>query len=273
MSYYQISATDLGKESKIPILKLGDSAEVFYEIAMMMIQEIQKNNAQGKKTVMIVPVGPVGQYPIFVRLVNRERVSLKNVWFFNMDEYLGEDGNWIDENHKLSFRGYMNREVYGKIDADLVMPLEQRIFPHPKNPERIGELLKELGGVDVTFGGIGINGHLAFNEPEPGQTLTAEEFAELPTRVLKINKETLTVNSVADMGGAVEAMPNMCVTIGMKEILSARRAVFGVFRDWHRAVIRQAAYGEVSAKFPATLLQSHPDALIIANENASKQAY
>lgn len=271
MSYYQISAADLGKEAKIPILKLGDSAEVFYEIARRMIREIKKNNAEGKKTVMICPVGPVGQYPIFVRLVNEEKISLKNVWFFNMDEYLDADGDWIDENHKLSFRGYMNREVYGKINPDLVMPESQRIFPDPKNPNRVGELIAELGGIDAAFGGIGINGHLAFNEPSG--TMTAQEFAELPTRVLEITKETLTVNSVADMGGAIEAMPNICVTLGMKEILSAKKVVFAVFRDWHRAVIRQAAYGEVTAQFPATLLQNHPDALILTNENAAKQAF
>lgn len=271
MKYYQISASDLGKDSKIPILKLGDSAEVFYEIAAIMIEHIKKNNAQGKRTVYICPVGPVGQYPIFVRLVNKERISLKNVWFINMDEYLDETGNWLPEEHKLSFRGFMNREVYGKIDADLVMPEEQRIFPDPKNPNRIGELLEELGGVDIAFGGIGINGHLAFNESS--EVLTAEEFAELPTRVLEISRETRTINSVGDLGGAIDAMPENCVTIGMKEILSARRLVFGVFRDWHRAVVRQAAYGEVSAHFPASLMQRHPNALIITNDNAAKQPF
>ncbi|HIX34602.1 MAG TPA: glucosamine-6-phosphate isomerase, partial [Candidatus Gemmiger avium] len=86
--YYQISAQDLGKDAKVPILKLGDSGEVFYELALEMLNCIKANNAAGKKTVFICPVGPVGQYPIFVRLVNRERVSLKNCWFINMDEYL-----------------------------------------------------------------------------------------------------------------------------------------------------------------------------------------
>ena len=79
--YYQISAQDLGKDAKVPILKLGDSGEVFYELALEMLNCIKANNAAGKKTVFICPVGPVGQYPIFVRLVNRERVSLKNwIW-------------------------------------------------------------------------------------------------------------------------------------------------------------------------------------------------
>ena len=79
-------------------------------------------------------------------------------------------------------------------------------------------LIEELGGVDIAFGGIGITGHLAFNEPQP--ELTAEQFAQLPTRVLDIHPETRATNCVGDLGGALEDMPRKCVTIGMKEILS-----------------------------------------------------
>lgn len=271
MNYYQLSAQDLGKDSKIPILKLGDSAEVFYEMALIMVNEIKKNNDQNQRTVMICPVGPVGQYPIFVRLVNREKISLKHVWFFNMDEYLDAENRWIPEDHFLSFRGFMNRHVYSKIDPDLLMPQDQRIFPDPQDPEKIGNLLAELGGVDICFGGIGINGHLAFNEAS--EKLTVQQFAGLSTRVLEISAETRTINSVGDMGGALDAMPKTCVTIGMKEILSAKRLVFGVFRDWHRAVVRQAAYGEVTAHFPASLMQTHPNALILVNENAARPPF
>ena len=68
-------------------------------------------------------------------------------------------------------------------------------------------------------------------------------------------------------------MPRKCVTIGMKQILSAKKIRLGVFRDWHRAVVRQTAYGEVSAHFPATLIQRHPDAMVIANANAAQQPF
>ena len=131
--------------------------------------------------------------------------------------------------------------------------------------------IEELGGVDIAFGGIGITGHLAFNEPQP--ELTAEQFAQLPTRVLDIHPETRATNCVGDLGGALEDMPRKCVTIGMKEILGARKLRLGVFRDWHRAVCRRAAYGEVTAAFPATLAQNHPDALLYVNANAAQTAY
>ena len=270
MNYFHLSAQELGRDAKIPVVKLGDSGEVFYELALEMVSAIRSNNAAGKPTVFICPVGPVGQYPIFVRLVNRERLSLKNCWFINMDEYL-EDGGYIDESSPLSFRGFMAGNVYGQIDPELLMPPEQRIFPDPIQPGRVDRLIGELGGVDVAFGGIGINGHLAFNEAR--EDLTAEEFAALGTRVVALNPETRTANAIGDRGGAIDAMPVQAVTIGMKQILSARKVRLGVFREWHRAVVRQAAYGPVTAHFPASLLQNHPDAVIYTNHVAAAQPF
>ena len=267
MDYFRIPAQDLGKNAKIPVLPLGDSGEIFYELALEMVNTIQDHNARGKKTVFICPVGPVGQYPIFVRLVNRDRVSLKDCWFINMDEYLNDDGTYIDKSSPLSFRGFMERTVYTKVDADLLMPPEQRVFPDPADPGKVDRLIEELGGVDIAFGGIGINGHLAFNEAQP--ELTPDEFAQLGTRVITLTPETKTANAIGERGGAIAAMPNQAVTIGIKQILGARKVRLGVFRDWHRGVVRQAAYGEVSAAFPVTLLQNHPDARIYANAVAS----
>ena len=130
MDYYQISAEELGQNAKVPLLKLGDSGEVFYELALEMIGEMKKNNAVGRRTVFICPVGTGGAVSeTFVRLVNERRLSLKNCWFINMDEYLTDDEEWIDERHALSFHGFMNRTVYSKIDPELVMPENQRIFP------------------------------------------------------------------------------------------------------------------------------------------------
>lgn len=271
MDYYRLSADQLGQNARIPLKLLGDSGEVFYEMALEMVSEIERNNAAGKRTVLIVPVGPVGHYPIFVRLVNERRVSLKNCWFFNMDEYLADEKTYIDVSSKLSFRGFMERTVYSQIDPELVMPAEQRIFPDPADPKRGDRLLEELGGADICFGGIGINGHLAFNEANPD--MTPEAFATQPSRVLQISRETLTTNSIGDLCGAIEAMPKWCVTIGIKQILASRKVRLGVFRDWHRSVVRRAAYGDVTAAFPVTLLQNHPDACIYVNANAAQPPF
>lgn len=270
MDYFMLKKDELTKNSRIPIVVLGDAGEVFYEMALDMINHIKANNQAGKPTVFICPVGPVGQYPIFVRLVNEGKISLKNVWFFNMDEYLTDDDKYIDINHRLSFRGFMNRTVYSQILPELVIPEEQRIFPDPVNPAALDEKLESLGGAQVCYGGIGITGHLAFNEPED---VDYKEFAQRATRLLDISAETRAVNSIGDLGGAVAAMPRRCITIGMKSILGARELRLYCFRDWHRAVVRQAGYGEVSASFPVTLAQNHPDARITITRNVADSAY
>lgn len=270
MEYYHICADKLGEGAKIPLVFPGDSPAVFETIAKDMAETIKERNEAGETTVFICPVGPVGQYPIFVDMVNEQNISLKNVWFINMDEYLTDDDEWIDEENELSFRGFMNRTVYSKINPELVMPLEQRIFPDPKDPENIARTIERLGGVDVAYGGIGITGHLAFNEPQ--EELSIDEFSKLSTRALDIRPETRATNC-GDLGGALEDFPHRAATIGMAEILGAKKVRLGVFRDWHRGAVRRAAYGMMSASFPATLLQSHPDALIYVNDVARDKAY
>ena len=134
----------------------------------------------------------------------------------------------------------------------------------------MGRKIQELGGVDICFGGIGINGHLAFNEAEE---VSAEEFAGRETRVLANSRETRCANAIGDLNGAIDAMPVYAITIGIKEILASRKVVLGVFRTWHRAVVRQAIFDTPSGHFPVTLLQNHKDAVILANNIASAKAF
>ena len=262
--YYSFNKERLLSSPKIPMEVLADKPTVFAKIAQEMADAISENNAAGKTTVFICPVGPVGQYPYFVELVNERRISLKNCWFINMDEYLGDDMRWVPMDHPLSFRGFMERTVYSQIDPELNVPEDHRVFPDPERLDYIPRLIEELGGVDICFGGIGINGHLAFNEADP--TKTVEEFKALKTRVLPITPETRTANAIGDFGGALEDMPTHCVTIGFSEIYNARKIRLGIFRDWHRAVARRAGYGEMTADFPVSILADHPDALIRMTE-------
>lgn len=255
--YYQYKKDQLLKNPKIPLICMEKNEDVFRQMAEQMVQEIQAHNAKGEKTVFICPVGPVGQYPYFVDMVNTQQISLKQVWFINMDEYLDQNWDWIAKDHPLSFRGFMERNVYTKISPELLMPEKQRVFPNPKQVEEIPKLIEELGGVDIVFGGIGINGHVAFNEAD--SSLSKQVFLAQKTRTLKITPETRTANAIGDFHGALEDMPENCVTIGFYEIAHARKIRLGCFRNWHRGVVRRAAYGEPSVEFPVTLLQSHPD--------------
>ena len=269
--YYSYTVEEMNSRGRTRVICMESSEQVFRTMAREMADEIIAHNKAGQKTVLILPVGPVGQYPFFVEIVNSERISLKDCWFFNMDEYLTDCKRWIDKSCFLSFRGFMEREVYSKIDKDLVNPVSQRFFPDPENPSLLTGKLDELGGADICFGGIGINGHVAFNEPQ--SELSASEFSRLTTRVIKISDETKTANAIGDLGGAIEDMPKYAATIGMKEILSSRKIRLGVFRTWHRAVVRRAVCGEVSSEFPVTLIQNHPDTIIYVNDVAAEKAF
>ena len=260
--YLNVAAADLGKGTNVKVTVKGDMASIAQAVAEDMLAEILQSKEQGKEATLIVPVGPVDQFPILARLVNEKKISLRDVVLINMDEYLTDDDQWIPAKHPLSFRGYMDRLFYNLLDPALAPKMENRVFPHPQKCDDIQKLIDARGGVDATFGGIGINGHMAFNEPpEKGDTISNEEFAKLPTRVLSLTRETRTINSVT-VGGEISIIPWRCVTVGMKEILESRRMRFYCNRVWQSAVARRVLHGPITAACPASFMRTHRDALL-----------
>ena len=244
--------------------------DVYFDMALVMLDEIMKNNALGKRTVMIVPVGPTNQYPILARLINQLRVSLHNVWFFNMDEYMISPDKCIDFDDKMSFHKRMQDEFYSRVDADLIMPPEQRNFPMPGKEREYDELIESLGGVDLCLGGLGINGHIAFNEPpEKDKMMSAEEFANLGTRVLPISRETQTINAYGYQRGDLRGMPEWCITVGMKPILNAKKIYIALNRDWQHGIVKHVIFDTPTASIPASLLQNHQNVTFCAYESVA----
>lgn len=248
-------------ERKIDTIKfkvVDSEWDVYFDMALVMLEEIMKNNSLGKRTVMIVPVGPTQQYPIFVRLVNQLKVSLKNVWFFNMDEYLLAPDKTVSYDDAISFHYRMNKEFYELVDSELVMPENQRLFPEPGKEVEYDKLIAELGGADLCLGGLGINGHIAFNEPpEPGEIVSPDEFAALGTRVLPITRETKTINAYGYQRGDLRGMPEWCITVGMKQILASKRIYIALNRPWQYGIVKHVLYDEVQAAIPASLLKKN----------------
>ena len=258
------------KVNSITFKTVGAEWDVYFDMALTMLDEIMKNNAAGKNTVMIVPVGPTNQYPILARLVNQLCVPLHNVWFFNMDEYLITPDKCIDPEDKMSFHKRMNDEFYSRVDKELVMPESQRKFPEPGSEKEFDELIEKLGGVDLCLGGLGINGHIAFNEPtEVGDETTAEEYAALPTRVLPISRETQTINAYGYQRGDLRGMPKWCITVGMKQILSAKKIYIALNRDWQHGIVKHVLHDTPTPKIPATLLQTHGNTTTCAYESVA----
>lgn len=245
--------------------------DVYFDMALCMLEEVMKNNAAQKRTVMIVPVGPTGQYPIFARLVNQLGVSLKNVWFFNMDEYMVSPTATISPDDKMSFHKRMNDEFYSRVSPELIMPEEQRLFPVPGKEKEYDEKILSLGGVDLCLGGLGINGHLAFNEAaEEDDPITADEFANLGTRVLPITRETRTINAYGYQRGDLRGMPEWCITVGMKQILSARKIYVALNREWQHGIVKRVLFDAPQAQIPATLLQRCQNVSIVATEGIAR---
>ncbi len=262
LDYLAVPAADLGRGTSVRVRRLGDLAAVAADFAAAMESEIVTARAAGRPATLIVPVGPVDPFPLLARRINATRLDCRDVVFINMDEYLGADDRYVPLEHPLSFRAYMNRAFYDLLDPALAPRPAHRVFPDPADPAGIARLIAERGGVDACFGGIGINGHIAFNEPpEPGLTSTPAAFADLPTRVLTLARETRTINAVT-VGGEIGVIPTRAVTVGMREILAARRLRFYCNRPWQSAVVRRVLHGPVTAACPASLLRLHPDAEI-----------
>ncbi len=253
------------KVDNISVRVVKKEWDVYFDMAITMLNEIMANNEKGKNTVMIVPVGPTDHYPILARLVNELNVSLKNVWFFNMDEYLIAPDKAIDENDKMSFHKRMNDEFYSQVKPELVMPKEQRKFPEVGKEAEYDALIEKLGGVDLCLGGLGINGHMAFNEP-PEEFVPVDEFKNYGTRILPISRETRTINAYGYQRGDLRGMPEWCITIGMKQILESRKIYIALSRDWQHGIVKHVLFDEPQSAIPASLLKLSRDVVICGYE-------
>ncbi len=243
-------------ENNVHLKTVKTEYDVYFDMALTMLEEIIAHNEKSEKTVMIVPVGPTDQYSILANLVNRLGVSLKNVHFFNMDEYMISQTETVAKDDPLSFYGRMKREFYDQVREDLVMPESQRHFPEPGKEAQYDALIESLGGVDLCLGGLGINGHVAFNEPpEASSPLSPDEFASLGTRVLPISRETKTINAYGYNKGDLKGMPEWCITIGMKQILASKKIYIALNRPWQVGPLTHALFDEESASVPASLLR------------------
>ena len=263
------SVDELRAKARIPFRLVASNAAIVRDFAESLADAIQGRNALALPTRLILPVGPIAPYEILVELTNRHRISWRNVHIFQMDEWLDWQGRLIDEEHPLSFRGFMRRNVIDRIDADLRPPLDQFHFPHPFMPDSIKARMEAAGGIDFCYGGIGYNGHVAFNEPPLSRwrPVGVDELRQSKTRVVVLGSDSIVVQSIGCAGGDPEAIPPMAVTLGMSEILASRKIrLYCAGGERHRAVFRRAVAGDVTASYPATLVQGHPDAEVITDE-------
>ena len=261
----EMSVEELESRARLPFRLFPDLPSLLAHFARSIAAEIRAHNERGEPTRLIVPVGPVGQYPLLAEITNRERISWKNVFLFQMDEFLDWQGRPLPRSHPLSFEGCLREKLLAAIDEDLRPAADHLVVPHPFCPDESSQKIREVGGIDACYGGVGYHGHVAFNEPPNTRwrRISEEELRESLTRVVTLGSDSVVVQSIMSAGGNAAAIPHMAVTLGMKDILASRKIrLYCVGGERHRAVFRIAVAGEVSTDYPVTLVQGHPDARI-----------
>ncbi|PKP60297.1 glucosamine-6-phosphate isomerase [Candidatus Atribacteria bacterium HGW-Atribacteria-1] len=266
VNFFKISEDEILNNKKIKVYRVGSKIDIYNEIAKAMANKLKENNRKEISTSFILPVGPRGQYKRFARICNTEKISCRNLITINMDEYLDDSDNLIPEKHSLSFRGFMKENLFHLLDDNLKIRPENIFFPDPNGTSQIEKVIDEIGGVDICFGGVGINGHIAFNEPVDEKLISVNEFRKLKTRMLSVSGDTIIMNSLK-YGGHTELIPRRCITIGMAEIFMARELKFYLEYDWQSAVLRKAIFERLTPSFPATFPREHKNSTITVSEN------
>ena len=260
------------KEAKGQLVVFDTLDEVYDYLAEEMVQEFEKA-AKGDRIVsFIMPVGPTQPYRLMAEKINYRQISLKNVRFFFMDEYVDDEKDrLIPKSNPLSFRGQIGPLLFDRIRPDLLMPKSQVIFPTPENVKDLPKMIKDAGGIEVCYGGIGIHGHVAFNEPGPG-------VAKSNPRILDINDFTRTIDATRHpgVGGNLENFPRRAVTMGMKQCIEARKILVMTrnetpFLNWANTIIRIAALGKPGDDYPVTHMRHHKNLRIVTDRNTLKK--
>ena len=257
--FYGYDVNELARISGKHINVVETDTDLYYHMAFSLYDEIEANNVRGRDTLCILPVGPVFQYRRFITLLKRRPLDLSRLFIFFMDEYLTPEGQWIDISSPLSFRGFIQRELIDPMPPEMKLSQQQIFFPEIDKLFEFDKRIEDMGGINLCHAGVGIVGHLAFNEPIPAGEIPAEEFARLPSRVVRLTRETIAINSNTALRGAYDEIPLQAVTIGMRQILGAEKLRIYCNRPWQSAVLRKALCMDPTPEFPVTLARNHPD--------------
>ena len=214
-----------------------------------------------KPFVLGLPTGssPEGMYACLVKAYQEGRVSFKNVFTFNMDEYVN-----LPEEHPESYHSFMARNLFDHIDC----PKENIHILNGNAPDleaecrHYEEMIAEAGGIDLFLGGIGPDGHIAFNEP--GSSLTSR------TRVKTLTTDTIIANS-RFFEGDVNKVPRHALTVGVGTVMDAKEVMILV-NGHHKARALQAAVeGGVCQMWTISALQMHQHGIIVCDDAATDE--
>ena len=211
-----------------------------------------------KPFVLGLPTGssPEGMYACLVKANKEGRVSFKNVLTFNMDEYVN-----LPESHPESYHSFMARNLFDHIDCpkENIHILNGNAKDLAAECQHYEEMIKEAGGIDLFIGGIGPDGHIAFNEPY--SSLTSR------TRVKTLTTDTIIANS-RFFDDDINKVPKTALTVGVGTVMAAKSVMIIVNGYKKARALQQAVEGGVSHMCTLSALQMHRRAIIIADEDA-----
>lgn len=222
-----------------------DSAEALSaRAAELMFGAIVAN----PRVVLGLPTGrtPIGMYDRVVQECAREYRCFRDVVTFNLDEYCG-----VPQDHPGSYFTYMKQHLFAHVDLD---PRNTHI-PNGLNPDPEGyeAEIRRAGGLDVTFLGLGRNGHIGFNEP--GTPFDSR------TRVVELTQSTRHANADLFPDGHV---PTHAITMGIGTILESRAIVLLAAGAGKEEAIARLRSGEITEAFPASALHTHPNTTVLS---------
>jgi len=212
-----------------------------------------------KPFVLGLPTGssPLGMYKELIRLNKAKKVSFKNVVTFNMDEYVG-----IPKDHPESYYSFMWSNFFGKLDikksnVNILNGNAKSLEKECKNYEK---KIKKYGGIELFVGGIGPDGHIAFNEP--GSSLASR------TRIKTLTQDTIIANS-RFFGGDETKVPKTALTVGVGTVMDARTVLIIVSGHNKARALQQAVEYGVNHMWTVSCLQLHPHGIIVADDSAT----
>lgn len=217
------------------------------------------NPSHGKPFILGLPTGssPLGMYKELIRLVKNGKVSFKNVVTFNMDEYVG-----LPQNHPESYYSFMWNNFFNHID----IRKENTNILNGNSPNLIKECaeyedkIKKLGGIHLFIGGIGPDGHIAFNEP--GASLGSL------TRVKTLTKDTIIANS-RFFDNDINKVPKTALTVGVKTVLDSNEVMILISGHNKARALRHVIEEGINHMWTVSALQLHPKGIIVCDDDST----
>ncbi len=257
---HKINLTD--SLEKIPVKIFASPLEGSVFVAKQIADLIKTNDAAEKKTVIGLATGstPKTLYALLVKMYKEDGLSFKNVITFNLDQYYP-----MEKDALQSYHYFMRKNLFEQTDINPNnYHLPNGLIPkdamkaHCNNYEK---LIEDAGGIDIQILGIGINGHIGFNEPGSG--------FYTKTRLTSLDNSTRLANSYEF--GNMSEVPRMAITMGIGTILKSKKIILMAWGQNKAPVIQQASELDDTEELPASLLQNHDDCCFVVDEAAASE--